>query len=165
MGSQLDLVAELDYPMFIATVAAAGGQRAGALIGFATQCRIHPPRFLDGISLKHRTHRVAMGAESMAMHLVPEDATELAELFGGQTATRWTSSSAARGGPARTACRCSDDCPKAAFTWEHPRARGLEDYNGMVAGKFLAEVEGRDGQLNFHAEALRPRARSLRFSG
>ena len=55
------LVAQLDYPMFIATVAA-GGERAGCLIGFATQCSIHPPRFLAGISDKNRTYRVAQGA-------------------------------------------------------------------------------------------------------
>ena len=78
------LVAQLDYPMFIATVAA-GGERAGCLIGFATQCSIHPPRFLAGISDKNRTYRVAEGADSMAVHLVPESATELAELFGGET--------------------------------------------------------------------------------
>ena len=50
------LVAQLDYPMFIATVPA-GGDRAGCLIGFATQCSIHPPRFLAGISDKNRTYR------------------------------------------------------------------------------------------------------------
>ena len=78
------LVAQLDYPMFIATVAA-GGERAGCLIGFATQCSIHPARFLAGISDKNRTFRVAKGADSMAIHLVPENAGELAELFGGET--------------------------------------------------------------------------------
>jgi flavin reductase (DIM6/NTAB) family NADH-FMN oxidoreductase RutF len=78
------LVAQLDYPMFIATVAA-GGERAGCLIGFATQCSIHPARFLAGISDKNRTFRVASGADSMAIHLVPENANELAELFGGET--------------------------------------------------------------------------------
>ncbi len=39
------LVTEIDYPMFIVT-AAAGGRRAGCLVGFTTQCSIHPPRFL-----------------------------------------------------------------------------------------------------------------------
>ena len=78
------LVAQVDYPMFIATVATDEG-RAGCLIGFATQCSIHPPRFLAGISEKNRTHRVAQRATAMGIHLVPEDATELAELFGGET--------------------------------------------------------------------------------
>src|SRR3954452_25294594 len=78
------LGARLDYPMFIATVAA-GGERSGCLIGFATQSSIHPPRFLAGISDKNRTYRVARNAGTMAIHLVPEDASELAELFGGET--------------------------------------------------------------------------------
>jgi len=78
------LVAQLDYPMFIATVAA-GGERGGCLIGFATQASIHPPRFLAGISEKNHTFRVARGANSMGIHLVPEGATDLAELFGGET--------------------------------------------------------------------------------
>jgi flavin reductase (DIM6/NTAB) family NADH-FMN oxidoreductase RutF len=79
-----ELVAQLDYPMFIATVAA-DDERAGCLIGFATQCSIHPPRFLAGISDKNHTHRVAQRTAAMGIHLVPEDATELAELFGGET--------------------------------------------------------------------------------
>jgi flavin reductase (DIM6/NTAB) family NADH-FMN oxidoreductase RutF len=65
------LVAQLDYPTFIATVAT-DGERAGCLIGFATQCSIHPPRFLAGLSDKNRTYRVARGAGSMAVHLGPE---------------------------------------------------------------------------------------------
>ena len=79
-----ELVAELDYPMFIVTVAARG-ERAGCLVGFATQCSIDPPRFLVCISDKNRTFRVARHAETMVVHLVPEDAGDLAELFGSRT--------------------------------------------------------------------------------
>lgn len=79
-----ELVGELDYPMFIVTVATAG-DRAGCLVGFATQCSIEPPRFLLCLSNKNRTFRLAQEAEVMVVHLVPDEATELAELFGGQT--------------------------------------------------------------------------------
>lgn len=78
------LVGELDYPMFIVTVAARGEQ-AGCLVGFATQCSIDPPRFLVCISEKNRTFRVARHAEIMVVHLVPADADDLAELFGSRT--------------------------------------------------------------------------------
>lgn len=79
------LVARLDYPMFIATTAA-GGDRAGCLVGFATQSSIDPPRFLVCISDKNRTHRVIeSGAEALAVHVVPRGADDLVELFGGQT--------------------------------------------------------------------------------
>jgi flavin reductase (DIM6/NTAB) family NADH-FMN oxidoreductase RutF len=77
-------VAELDYPMFIVTAAAAG-RRAGCLIGFATQCSIDPPRFLVCLSDKNHTYRVALGAEVLVVHLVPAEAGELAELFGSRT--------------------------------------------------------------------------------
>lgn len=78
------LVAELDYPMFIVTVAA-GGERSGCLIGFATQCSIDPPRFLVCLSDKNRTFRVARHAEVLVVHLVPAHADALAELFGSLT--------------------------------------------------------------------------------
>lgn len=78
------LTGELDYPMFIATTRA-GDQRAGCLLGFATQCSIDPPRFLLCLSDKNRTCRVAMRASALAVHFVPASATQLAELFGGTT--------------------------------------------------------------------------------
>jgi len=75
---------ELDYPMFIVT-AAARGERAGCLVGFATQCSIDPLRFIVCLSDKNRTFRVAQDASVLAVHLVPEGADSLAELFGSQT--------------------------------------------------------------------------------
>jgi flavin reductase (DIM6/NTAB) family NADH-FMN oxidoreductase RutF len=78
------LVAGLDYSLFIVTVAAAG-ERAGCLVGFATQVSIHPPRFLICVSVKNRTYRLALLAELLVVHFVPEDAEDLALLFGGET--------------------------------------------------------------------------------
>jgi len=79
-----ELTGELDYPMFIATTVA-DGERAGCLLGFATQCSIDPPRFLVCLSDKNHTCRVAMRAGFMAVHFVPASAERLAELFGGTT--------------------------------------------------------------------------------
>src|SRR5689334_9304746 len=70
--------------MLIVTTAA-DGERAGCLVGFASQVSIHPPRFLTCLSDKNRTFRVAQQATVLAIHFVPQDATDLAELFGGQT--------------------------------------------------------------------------------
>src|SRR4051794_7928471 len=70
-----ELVSQLDYPMFIVT-AAARGERAGCLVGFATQCSINPPRFLLCLSDKNRTYRVAQHAQILVVHLVPEDAAD-----------------------------------------------------------------------------------------
>jgi flavin reductase (DIM6/NTAB) family NADH-FMN oxidoreductase RutF len=72
---------ELDYPMFIATVPG-----DGCLVGFATQCSIDPLRFVVCLSNKNRTYRLATEATHMALHVVPEDRGDLAELFGGETA-------------------------------------------------------------------------------
>jgi flavin reductase (DIM6/NTAB) family NADH-FMN oxidoreductase RutF len=79
------LVAGLDYPLFIVTTRARGGEPDGCLIGFATQTSIEPPRFLACLSKKNRTYRAALDAEILAVHLVPDDDRDLAELFGGET--------------------------------------------------------------------------------
>jgi flavin reductase (DIM6/NTAB) family NADH-FMN oxidoreductase RutF len=79
------LMAQLDYSLFIVTVAS-GDERAGCLVGFASQVSIHPPRFVAGLSVKNRTYRVASnGADVLVVHFVPEQAEELALLFGGET--------------------------------------------------------------------------------
>jgi flavin reductase (DIM6/NTAB) family NADH-FMN oxidoreductase RutF len=75
---------ELDYPMFIVTVAAAG-ERSGCLIGFATQASIDPARFIICLSDKNRTYRVAQSAELVGVHVVPADRDDLAQLFGSLT--------------------------------------------------------------------------------
>lgn len=78
------LVAQLDYSMFIVTTAA-GGERSGCLIGFASQVSIHPPRFLACLSVKNHTYRVAQNASVLVVHFVGVEDQALAELFGGQT--------------------------------------------------------------------------------
>ncbi|NMN98769.1 flavin reductase [Antrihabitans stalactiti] len=77
-------VALLDSPVFIVTVHAAG-ERAGCLVGFASQVSMDPPRFLVGLSNKNFTYRVARNAQHLAVHLVSSDDVALAELFGGST--------------------------------------------------------------------------------
>jgi flavin reductase (DIM6/NTAB) family NADH-FMN oxidoreductase RutF len=87
MADAFDVIARrLDYPMFVATTIGADGERAGCLVGFATQCSIDPPRFLVCVSDKNRTYRVLREAEAMALHVLPADADDIAELFGGETA-------------------------------------------------------------------------------
>jgi flavin reductase (DIM6/NTAB) family NADH-FMN oxidoreductase RutF len=143
-----ELVAQLDYPMFIATVTA-GGERAGCLIGFATQCSIHPPRFLAGISDKNRTFRVARGADSMAIHLVPEDATELAELFGGETGDEVDKFDRCEWTPGPDGVPLLDDCPN-RFVGRIVERVDFGDHMGMVLEPFLAEADEDGDQLEFH---------------
>jgi flavin reductase (DIM6/NTAB) family NADH-FMN oxidoreductase RutF len=78
------LVATLDYPLYVVTTAARDGP-TGCLIGFATQCSIHPPRFLACISKKNHTLLPATEASFVAVHIVEEKDKQIAELFGGET--------------------------------------------------------------------------------
>jgi flavin reductase (DIM6/NTAB) family NADH-FMN oxidoreductase RutF len=81
------LVGHLDYPMFVVTTQA-HGNRAGCLVGFATQTSIRPPRFLIGLSKRNYTYRVARDADHLAVHVLSRQHAELAQLFGGQTGDR-----------------------------------------------------------------------------
>jgi flavin reductase (DIM6/NTAB) family NADH-FMN oxidoreductase RutF len=142
------LVAQLDYPMFIATVAA-GGERAGCLIGFATQCSVHPPRFLAGLSDKNRTHRVAQGADSMAIHLVPEDAGELAELFGGETGDEVDKFERCEWRPGPGGVPLLDGCPN-RFVGRILDRVDFGDHSGLVLEPFYADEDTSGAQLSFH---------------
>ncbi|MFZ3494098.1 flavin reductase family protein [Streptomyces sp. 5.8] len=74
----------LDYPMYVVT-AAADGEQAGCLVGFATQSSIDPPRFMVWISTANRTYRIACRASHLAVHALRREQRQTAELFGGQT--------------------------------------------------------------------------------
>lgn len=78
------IVGALNYPMFVVTTCA-GENRAGCLVGFASQIGISPPRFLVGLSNKNHTYRTAVEAERVAVHLVARRHGEVAELFGEST--------------------------------------------------------------------------------
>ncbi|MGW7378329.1 flavin reductase family protein [Streptomyces sp. NPDC054794] len=77
----------LDPEMCVVT-AAAHGERAGCLVGFASQCSIRPVRFVVWLSTVNRTYRVALAADRLAVHLLTRDQFALAALFGGETGDR-----------------------------------------------------------------------------
>ena len=79
-------LAELDYPMFIVTtVDSRTGERAGCLIGFASQCSIDPDRFVVWLSEHNHTYRVAHHAQALAVHSLTREQRALAALFGTRT--------------------------------------------------------------------------------
>ncbi len=78
------LVAALDYPLYVVTTALRN-EPTGCLVGFATQCSIHPPRFLACISKKNHTFQLALRATAFAVHVISDRNRPLAELFGGET--------------------------------------------------------------------------------
>jgi flavin reductase (DIM6/NTAB) family NADH-FMN oxidoreductase RutF len=141
--------------MFIATVVA-DGERSGCLIGFATQCSIHPPRFLAGISDKNHTFGVAMRAENMAIHLVPADATELAELFGGETGDEIDKFERTSWRPGPGDVPLLDECPN-RFVGRITDRLVLGDHTGMVLDPFFAELTEDIELLDFHrAKRIEP---------
>ncbi|MEV6793507.1 flavin reductase family protein [Streptomyces sp. NPDC051320] len=70
--------------MYLVTASAAGEQ-AGCLVGFASQCSIHPVRYVVWLSKANRTYRVARQATHLGVHLVRREDEALAALFGGET--------------------------------------------------------------------------------
>ena len=75
---------DLDYPVLIVT-AATESERAGCLVGFASQCSIEPLRYVVFLSKNNHTYRVAEGAEVLGVHAVPSGRIDLAQLFGGES--------------------------------------------------------------------------------
>jgi flavin reductase (DIM6/NTAB) family NADH-FMN oxidoreductase RutF len=148
-------VSELDYPMFIVTVTD-GTEKSGCLVGFATQCSVAPARFLVCISDKNHTFGVVQRAEVVVVHLVPEDATGLAELFGSQTGDEidkfercsWTA------GPEGTPIL--DDIPN-WFAGRILERISAGDHCALLLDPFDAHAEPGEGLFAFHrARAIPP---------
>lgn len=144
-----ELVTALDYPMFIVTVAGRDGTRAGCLVGFATQCSIHPPRFLVCISDKNHTWRVARDADALAVHFVPADRTHLAELFGGSTGDEIDkfSSVAWRSGPLGQPILADLDNWFVGAVLER---RTLGDHAGFLLDPVAVGIGAQEDEFTFH---------------
>jgi flavin reductase (DIM6/NTAB) family NADH-FMN oxidoreductase RutF len=74
----------IDSPMTIVT-AANGVERSGCLVGFWTQCSIHPVRCVVMLSKSNHTFRVARFAPTLAVHVLRAPDRRLAEHFGSET--------------------------------------------------------------------------------
>jgi flavin reductase (DIM6/NTAB) family NADH-FMN oxidoreductase RutF len=143
-----ELMSELDYPMFIVTVAT-GDKRAGCLVGFATQCSIHPPRFMALLSKANHTYRVAREARLAAVHFVPADAGPLAELFGGETGDEVDKFARCAWRPGPDGVPLLDDCEN-RFVGAILARLDAGDHVGFVLEPVAAEHVGRDAQFTFH---------------
>ena len=143
-----ELVAELDYPMFIVTVAGSG-ERSGCLVGFTTQCSIDPPRFLVCISDKNRTHRVAAGAEVIVVHLVPREATALAELFGSETGDDVDKFERCRWRPGPGGTPVLEDCGN-WFAGRILDRMDAGDHTAFLLEPFEAASDPGEGSFEFH---------------
>ncbi len=150
-----ELVAELDYPMFIVTVGTEA-ERAGCLVGFATQCSIDPPRFLVCISEKNHTFAVARRSEIIVVHLVPDESRELAELFGSQTGDEVDKFARCQWSPGPGGAPILDECANwFAATVIDRVAAG--DHWAFLLDPFEAASDRREAPFTFHrARRLEP---------
>ncbi|MGW2017930.1 flavin reductase family protein [Streptomyces sp. NPDC001927] len=84
--SGLDAFTELlDHPMYVVTAVAEDGERAGCLVGFASQCSISPARFTVWLSRRNHTFGVACRSSHLAVHVLGRDRMDTARLFGEET--------------------------------------------------------------------------------
>lgn len=77
-------VTRTDPAMVVVTVRH-DGERSGCLVGFHTQASIEPRRYLVYVSRANHTHRLAMAADRVGVHLLTADQLDLARLFGERT--------------------------------------------------------------------------------
>lgn len=80
-----NLLRHANQPMVIVTARDSDGNRAGCLVGFASQCGIEPPRYAVWLSVRNHTFEVARGSDQLAVHVLAKRQCPLAELFGSVT--------------------------------------------------------------------------------
>jgi flavin reductase (DIM6/NTAB) family NADH-FMN oxidoreductase RutF len=149
------LMGALDYPMFIVTVAR-GEERAGCLVGFATHASIDPPRFLTCLSKRNRTYRLAREADALAVHLVPETATGLAELFGGETGDELDKFARCEWRPGPRGLPLLDQC-ESWFCAEVVETFDVGDHLAFLLEPFEVEKASSQSQLPFErAKRIEP---------
>jgi flavin reductase (DIM6/NTAB) family NADH-FMN oxidoreductase RutF len=150
-----ELTGEIDYSMLIVTTAA-GGELAGCLVGFATQCSIVPARFLVCLSEKNRTLRVAEGSKALAVHFAPAEAEELVHLFGSETGDEIDKFARCAWHAGPRDLPILDECPR-WFVGEILERLPLGDHRGFVLEPFATERRGPADNFAFHrAKRLEP---------
>ncbi|MDQ0585528.1 flavin reductase family protein [Streptomyces rishiriensis] len=129
----------LDPDMCVVT-AEAGGERAGCLVGFASQCSMRPVRFVVWLSKVNRTFEVARAAEFLAVHLLTPEQFEVAALFGGETGDR------------------VDKFERTRWTQGHGGALVLEDAYAWFVGRIEQRIDAGD-HVGFVLDPVRSGAR------
>ena len=135
----LKLAGALNYPVFIVT-AAAGEEREGCVIGFASQTSFQPARFLACLSRANRTYRFARDTGELAVHLVPREQKELVDLFGGKTGDEVDKFACCEWRPGPRGLPILAGCPS-WFAGEILDRIDLGDHVGHLLAPFAIEFE------------------------
>jgi flavin reductase (DIM6/NTAB) family NADH-FMN oxidoreductase RutF len=139
----IEMTGRLNYPMLLVTTAA-DGERAGCLVGFSTQSSIDPPRFIVCLSDKNHTQRVASGADALAVHFLPSDAQDLAELFGSETGDEVDKFARCRWHPGPLGLPIIDEC-RSWFVGRILERHTLGDHVAFILEP-VAAVDGGDSK-------------------
>lgn len=134
-----ELLSAMD-PAVVVVTAAEGRERDGCLVGFATQCSIHPLRLLVCLSMVNRTYRLARRTRGLAVHLLGEDQRDLAARFGGTTGDEEDKLEALSWREGTTGAPLLEDCAAWLEGWIEGRVP-LGDHVGYI----LAPVDGGPG--------------------
>jgi flavin reductase (DIM6/NTAB) family NADH-FMN oxidoreductase RutF len=136
--------------MYIVTVRAAGGERDGCLIGFATQCSVKPPHFIACISKRNRTFDAVQAADAIVVHFLGAGQRGLAELFGGETGDEVDKFELCAWSPSPAGIPVLDGVP-GWFAGRVLDRHDLGDHVGLWLEPFEAEDRGGPLDLGFQA--------------
>jgi flavin reductase (DIM6/NTAB) family NADH-FMN oxidoreductase RutF len=134
----------------LVVTAASADERAGCLVGFATQCSIHPPRYAVWISRKNHTVRVAEGAKVLAVHFLSTEDGDLAALFGGETGDDVDKFARCRWREGQGGAPVLEDCAR-WFAGEVVERIPTDDHVGFVLAPVETHSRPWSGQLGFQA--------------
>jgi len=85
MPDAFDQLMRNNDPVMVIVTTIDREERSGCLVGFHSQSSIDPPRHVVWISRANHTFGVAERASTFAVHAIPRERHDLAELFGGST--------------------------------------------------------------------------------
>jgi flavin reductase (DIM6/NTAB) family NADH-FMN oxidoreductase RutF len=143
----IEITAGLDFVMLVVTARSEAGP-AGCLVGFSTQCSVHPSRYLVCLSDKNRTQRVATQTDVLGVHFLEAGATELARLFGEETTDDTDTFSRCRWHPGPSDVPILDDCGR-WFAGRIVERVLLGDHVGYLLEPIAAHNQGSEDGLFF----------------
>ena len=132
----------------LVVTAADGDERSGCLVGFHTQCSIHPVRYLVAISKANHTFGVACRASHLVLHFLDRDEMAVAHLFGEQTGDEVDKFARCRWHEGPAGVPIIDDCRHWAVVRVLERVDG-GDHVGFITEPVEAHARGPLEQLSF----------------
>jgi flavin reductase (DIM6/NTAB) family NADH-FMN oxidoreductase RutF len=135
--------------MFVLTASSEKG-RAGYLVGFATQCSMHPLRWYVGISKLNHTFEIAATTRLVVVHALGPGDLALARLFGEHTGDDYDKFARCKWHTGPDGSILLTDCPR-WFAGEVVGRVDPGDHLGLVLAPVAAECGDHGPQLGLQA--------------